>query len=436
MNPRKIISTLSRIVLIATALSAVTWAAKHRANDRDFGTAINATLDAFSAFPDLFTQAIEETATLPPTFVSTPKDFIPVNNLDAIGLDINALVTYSSGRSQREIGLINLRNGDTLKHWSVRGQFSQNARIMHPLLLPGDRIVYSMNGLPHIQCIDSTGTEVWKNVEFEHHHSLNLDHLGRIWASTYDRQIGPDGKPKFLKYDLQFNVNGMPFHCIDNEFTCFDPATGEAVYSKSVAQMFADHGLDHLVMRSDKTDDPYHLNDVEPALFTGAFFEAGDLFLSFRHLSLIVQFRPATDQIIRVITGPFYAQHDVDILDEHTLAIFNNNSHIHWQHKKSGQPLIPDSARHHIGNFNSGIALHHLQTGEFSTVLPHIFKGQHIFTHTEGLFEQLPGGAWFVEEQNDGILWVIDSTGVQFQGVLPSQHPGHHHLSNWTRIIS
>lgn len=435
MNLRKLISAFATTVLIATAFSLVSWASKHRVENRDFGTAINATLDAFSSFPDLFSQALEETAALPPTFVKTAEDFEPVNLLDDRGLDVKALITYSSGRGQRGIGLINLRNGDTLHHWDVRGGFQPNARIMHPLLLPEKRIVYSMNGLPHIRCIDSTGVEIWKNTAFEHHHAFNLDHLGRIWACTYDRELGADGRNKFLKYDAHFKLNGRRFDFVDNEVTCFDPATGETLFSRSIAQLFADHGLGHLVFRSDKSDDPYHLNDVQPALEDGPYFMAGDLFLSFRSLSAIVQYRPGTDEVIRVITGPFYAQHDVDLLDDHTLALFNNHSPIGRPQNKKDWPMVVDSAQVSLGDFHSGILLYDFENEDFTPVQPAIFEQENIFTYTEGLFELLPGGAWFVEEQNDGILWVIDSIGVCYRGILPSQHPGHHHLSNWTRII-
>jgi hypothetical protein len=425
---RKIAQALATLVLIATALSVVTWAAKHRAKkDRDFGSVVNTVVETLSDFPDLFTQAVHETATLPPTFVKTPKNFTPINTLE---LDVKALMTYSMARQHRGIDLLNLRNQDTLHHWDVKGGFEANSRIMHPLLLSEKRIVYSMNGLPHIRCIDSAGVVLWKNEQFEHHHAFNLDHLGQIWACTYDRQEG-----QFLKYDGHFKLNGKRFDFVDNEVTCFDPTTGDALYSKSMAQMFAEAGLQHLVFRSDKADDPYHLNDVEPALFSGPHFEAGDLFLSFRSLSAVVQFRPSEDRIIRVITGPFYAPHDVDILDANTLALFNNHSHIKSASNKKDWPLVTDSSRIDLGNFHSGITLYDFGTSSFSSVWPEVFTDQNLFTYTEGLSERLPDGSWFVEEQNEGVLWVIDSTGVRYRDVLTSQHPGHHHLSNWTRIL-
>ena len=56
-------------------------------------------------------------------------------------------------------------------------------------------------------------------------------------------------------------------------------------------------------------------------------------------------------------------------------------------------------------------------------------------TFSEGLQEALPGDRWFLEEQNSGELWVLGPGGVEYHGVHPSHHVGHHHLPNWTRIL-
>ena len=40
---------------------------------------------------------------------------------------------------------------------------------------------------------------------------------------------------------------------------------------------------------------------------------------------MIVLYRPSTNEIIWYIRGPFFNQHDIDILDEKRISIFNNN---------------------------------------------------------------------------------------------------------------
>ena len=56
------------------------------------------------------------------------------------------------------------------------------------------------------------------------------------------------------------------------------------------------------------------------------FWEKGDLFLSLRNLSAIVHYRPSNNKIINYITGPFIKQHDVDIISDEEIMIFNNNN--------------------------------------------------------------------------------------------------------------
>jgi hypothetical protein len=42
--------------------------------------------------------------------------------------------------------------------------------------------------------------------------------------------------------------------------------------------------------------------------------------------SMVILYRPSTNQIIWKGAGPFFSQHDVDILDNHRISVFNNNS--------------------------------------------------------------------------------------------------------------
>ena len=41
---------------------------------------------------------------------------------------------------------------------------------------------------------------------------------------------------------------------------------------------------------------------------------------------MILLYRPSTNKIIWKKTGPFFHQHDVNILDNHRISVFNNNS--------------------------------------------------------------------------------------------------------------
>jgi hypothetical protein len=64
-----------------------------------------------------------------------------------------------------------------------------------------------------------------------------------------------------------------------------------------------------------------------------------------------------------------------------------------------------------------------------------IFRANEIYTYTEGLAEFISPASYLVEEQNDGIIWIIENDEVIYKNVFQSQHEGYHHLTNWTRII-
>ena len=86
-----------------------------------------------------------------------------------------------------------------------------------------------------------------------------------------------------------------------------------------------ENGLTHVLVKSETPGDPIHVNDIEPVLHDGPYFKRGDLFISARNGSWIMHYRPATGKVIRMLEGPFYSQHDVDIESDSTLTVFNNN---------------------------------------------------------------------------------------------------------------
>ena len=52
----------------------------------------------------------------------------------------------------------------------------------------------------------------------------------------------------------------------------------------------------------------------------------GDLFFSLRHQSMLVLYRPATDSIIWYQKGPWLTQHDINIVNDSLITVFNNNA--------------------------------------------------------------------------------------------------------------
>jgi hypothetical protein len=49
---------------------------------------------------------------------------------------------------------------------------------------------------------------------------------------------------------------------------------------------------------------------------------------------MVILYRPSTNKIIKIIEGEFYNQHDVDIIDESRISIYNNNIIKNYKNEK------------------------------------------------------------------------------------------------------
>ena len=144
--------------------------------------------------------------------------------------------------------------------------------------------------------------------------------------------------------------------------------------------------------------DPIHLNDIQPVLKDGPYFKKGDLFLSIRNLSLVILYRPETNKIIKVIEGAIYKQHDVDILDQKTISIYNNNVFSNYHNKK----LVKN---------NNEIVIYDFETDSFSKRFEDTFKLLNINTPTAGLVDFLDDGSAIVEDNNNGRIFYLNNNG-------------------------
>ena len=424
---------VAQTVLVLAALSAFGWVVKHRTKgDLDLGWG-NVVVDQLAGFPDLFKKSVKEAQTLPQTYVPTPDGFDPINRLTE---DVLALSAYSNEDEDRNIDLWNLRTGDVVHRWTLRRDvldFKVHRRVHHPLLLEDKSVVSFITGREPLFRLDSASNMVWRQDSLLFHHAINLDAEGHIWACV---QKFEKGGP-WTAYRARYEMDGKTVHFLDNSIARIHPETGHIEYVKSCVDILKENGLEHLVLRSGDPMDPLHLNDVEPALFSGPFFEEGDVFLSFRNLQAVLQFRPSTGEVVRVIDGPLAAQHDVDVLSDSTLVIFNNATqenvgrYTHTAHK---YPVSKEQAL--LKHWYSHVVEYDLASDTFTPLHEELVREHEIMTFSEGLQEPLPDGSYFVEEQNSGVLWVLGDDDVLYKDVLASHHKGHHHLPNWTRIIS
>ena len=103
---------------------------------------------------------------------------------------------------------------------------------------------------------------------------------------------------------------------------------GETLFYKSIIEIFVENEMGYLIFSLDSypSEAPVHINEVRPVDFDGEYWKKGDVFLSLRNQSMVLLYRPSTNKIIWKGTGHFSRQHDVDILDQSRISIFNNNA--------------------------------------------------------------------------------------------------------------
>lgn len=423
---KKLINLVAYTVITLFILSTFGWVVKHSVKgSKDFGKAGKVVVE-FVSFFDLFEQSVEEIKELPKTFVKTHENFSPINELEE---DLWILTSYSDPEKKRTIELRNLKTDEVAHTWQIDNFNRPANRVMHSLMLPDSSLVYSINNVSGFYCIDKNGKMLWEQAELQHHHSMNLNHEGNIWACTNDFYNNGDA----LVFRGMVRVDGRPLPFLDNSFALLDSKTGEVLFHKSIMDIIYDHELEYLYMKTGKSEDPIHLNDIEPALTDGPYWKQGDVFLSMRHNSAIIHYRPSNDSVIKVFEGPFLAQHDVDILNDSTLTIFNNNAHQAWQKKSNMFPKA--DSMFEAADIHSNLVYYHYGSDSYEVKFKELFAQNHIYTFTEGLADHHSDGRIFIEEQNSGLLWVIKNDKVLYKGVLPSHHEGYHHLANWARLM-
>ena len=75
--------------------------------------------------------------------------------------------------------------------------------------------------------------------------------------------------------------------------------------------------------RIKENHEPVHLNCIEPVFNDTKYWKQGDV-TNLKHKSQIVLYRPSTT-VINLIKGPFSMQHDIKVISENKISIFNNN---------------------------------------------------------------------------------------------------------------
>lgn len=276
----------------------------------------------------------------------------------------------------------------------------------HPLLLQDGSLITQSNDYPVFK-LDFCSNLVWINTDEVSHHSLEEDHEGNIWTGGTMNE-----KSNYIK---KFNIEDFE----DDSIIKFDK-NGKVLFTKSVIEILIENQIlpDNFGFNSYRSNetDPIHLNDIEPALFDSEYWKLGDVFLSLRAQSSIVHYRPTANKVINYITGPFSWQHDVDIISDKEISIFDNNN----------------SA---IDNEYSKIMIYNFKNRKFKTLFNNELQKENFKTETQGLSHIFNDGALMVEEQNHGRIILLNNQGQKEWEFVNKDINGNIGFTSWSRII-
>jgi hypothetical protein len=174
--------------------------------------------------------------------------------------------------------------------------------------------------------------------------------------------------------------------------------TGKIVYKKSIPNILLNSELKY-IYRSKKPlylkNDLIHVNDIQPVNKNTLFAKKGDLFLSLLGISTIVLYRPSNDSILWYNTGPWIKQHDIDIINDEVIGVYNNNV----------------SFGIFLANTYSNIITYNFKNKKFDKISDSFFKKYKIQSLYSSRFEILDNGNLFVEDSPSGMYYLISKEG-------------------------
>ena len=317
-------------------------------------------------------------------------DIVDLNNFEIIH-------TYQHDVTEMNEQVQNTKEFPRIKidHSPIRFEYH------HPLVLDDGSLI-GIYPMGPVYKIDFCSNLKWINDEETFHHSQELDHEGNIWVGG---QMNP--KSKFVEKYAWRDYWDDSIIKINTD--------GKILYNKSVTEILIENNL------VDKNIFEYffdliHLNDIEPALNNTQYWKLGDLFLSPRHQSSIIHYRPSTNKVINYIKGPFAMQHDVDIISTSEISIFNNNE------------FFSD-------NEYSEILIYNFETGKFRNLFNDQLKKEKFKTSSEGLSHIFRDGALMVEEQNHGRIILFNNKGEKEWEFVNKDKNGDIGFISWSRVV-
>ena len=272
----------------------------------------------------------------------------------------------------------------------------------HPLIFDDGSLI-SNTDYSLIFKIDFCSNLKWINDEQIFHHSVMLNHKGNILIPG---QMYPKSH-----YVNQYSTKDF----LDDSITKIN-TDGKILFTKSITEILIENRLVDKNFFLTNHNDPIHLNDIEPAFIDTEYWQQGDVFISIRHQSAIIHYRPSTNKVINYITGPFAQQHDVDIISDNEISIFDNNNFFD-------------------NNEHSEVIIYNFETKTFRKLFNDQLQKENFKTVSEGLSHTFKDGSLMIEEQNHGRIILFNNKGEKEWEFVNKDKNGDIGFVKWSRVI-
>jgi hypothetical protein len=178
-------------------------------------------------------------------------------------------------------------------------------------LFPNGDLLGIYEGLGLVK-LDSLSRVIWSR-RGGFHHDLEVTESGEIWVLDRDGKILPRINPK----------EGV----LEDFVTVLD-ASGRTLRRISILEAFERSRYASLLGRMERSGDVFHTNTIE--LLDGRLaavdpaFRKGNVLISVLKLDTIAVLDPEKGEIVWARTGPWRRQHQVTVLDDRRLMLFDN----------------------------------------------------------------------------------------------------------------
>ena len=252
---------------------------------------------------------------------------------------------------------------------------------INPIKL-GENIIFHLGNVLFNYNVSKDTYTAYKGL---YHHSIELFQDSLLYVCI----IGKDTLPNLNDGIMIMNLN-----------------TQKPVFQKSISEILIENKYKGLLYGSSnikqklyinyKYRDVIHLNDIQPIRMKTNFAEIGDVLISMRHLSTVMLYRPSTNKILWLSQGPWFNQHDADVINEDEIGVYNNNyiRNIEFNENESSQ-----------------IITYNFKTQKYGTLHKKIFEKYQIKSKFSSRFEILNNGNMFVEDSPSGAYYLISHNG-------------------------